>query len=90
MQKLNHEIEEKTEAILIYEDNQSTIKTASEEIYNDRSKHIDVRYHFIREKIRNNQIKVVYLPTEEMIADALTKPLGSVKVAYFNNLLGLS
>ncbi len=90
LQKLNFEIEEKAEAILIYEDNQSTIKTASEEIYNDRSKHIDVRYHFIREKVRNNQIKVEYLPTEDMIADALTKPLGSVKVSYFNNLLGLT
>ena len=50
-----NEIEGKEEAILIYEDNQSTIKTASEEIYNERSKHIDVEYHFIREKIRNNQ-----------------------------------
>ncbi|MBA3284506.1 MAG: hypothetical protein H0U27_05530 [Nitrosopumilus sp.] len=90
LQKLNQEIEDSTEAILIYEDNQATIKTASEEIYNDRSKHIDVRYHFIRENIRNNQIKVEYLPTEEMIADALTKPLGSVKVIHFNNLLGLT
>jgi hypothetical protein len=89
LQKLDQEIENKTEAILIFEDNQSTIKTASEEIYNERSKHIDVRYHFIREKIKNNQIKVEYLPTEDMIADALTKPLGSVKVVHFNKLLGL-
>jgi hypothetical protein len=40
-----------------------------------RTKHIDVRYHYIREMVENGEIKVEYLRTEDMIADMLTKPL---------------
>jgi len=64
--------------VIIYEDNQSTIKTANNIINNERSKHIDVRYHFIREKIENKDITLEYCPTNNMTADILTKPLGKI------------
>ena len=64
--------------LTIFEDNQSTIKTANQRIHNDRSKHIDERYHFIRECIEEKHVKVEYYPTNEMTADILTKSLGKI------------
>ena len=61
--------------IIINEDNQSSIKLASNPIYNERSKHIDVRYHYIREMIEKKEIKLKYIPTNLQTADILTKGL---------------
>ena len=73
--------------ILIYEDNQSTIKTAKNIILNDRSKHIDVHYHFIQEKVMEGIIKLKYCSTSEMTADVFTKPLQ--RVLHTRHILGL-
>jgi hypothetical protein len=56
-------------------DNQSAIQISKNPVFHQRTKHIDIRYHFIREKIQEMKIKLYYLPTELMIADLLTKPL---------------
>jgi len=61
---------------IIYEDNQSAIAIAkSENFGHKRRKHIDVRHHFIQETIQNRTVCVEYCPTDQMIADILTKPL---------------
>ena len=82
--KLEKEIEgrrdEDKKAIKIFEDNQSAIKIANDEIHNERSKHIDIRYHFIRERIRRKEIEIEYLKTEDMVADILTKALAQSKI----------
>ena len=57
------------------EDNQGTIALAQNPEYHARTKHIDVQYHFIRECIEMGQIRLRYCSTEDMVADALTKPL---------------
>ena len=67
--------------ITIMEDNQACIKFANDARFHQRSKHIDVRHHFIRDEIDNKAISLVYCPTEEQLADALTKPLDRVKFA---------
>jgi hypothetical protein len=54
-----------------------------------RTKHIDIRYHFIRSHVEQKRIKVDYLPTDEMIADILTKNLGRTKHEYFTKKLGV-
>ncbi|KAG7302210.1 hypothetical protein JYU34_013686 [Plutella xylostella] len=75
--------------ILIYCDNQSTISISGNDIYHARSKHIDVRYHFVRERISNNQVTIRYKNTEDMVADVLTKGLPRPKHQFFSNALGL-
>jgi hypothetical protein len=88
IRKLDGELE-KEQTITINEDNQSAIKTANDEIHNERSKHIDVRYHFIREAIKQKLIKLAYLQTTSMLADALTKPLGAIQLEKLNKDMGL-
>jgi KUP system potassium uptake protein len=61
--------------IEINEDNQSTIKTSQDVIRSDRSKHIDTRYHFIRDRISKKEFLITYCPTQDMVADIFTKPL---------------
>lgn len=59
-----------------YVDNQSAIFNATNEAIRSKSKHIDQRYHFIREKVVAGDIKVYHISTDAMLADHLTKPLG--------------
>ena len=69
-----------TAATLIGEDNQSCIKLATNPVMHKRSKHIDTKYHFIREKIDDKSVELVYTPTDQLGADLLTKALPQVKV----------
>lgn len=89
LRNLLSELTGKLSCIIVYNDNQSALKLATNPVFHNRSKHIDVRYHFIREIIHENLINVEYLPTDEMIADILTKGLGSIKHNKFVVGLGL-
>jgi hypothetical protein len=62
-------------ATTIYEDNQSTIKMTEQPGEHRRTKHIDIRHHFIREKVESNEIRVEYCPTAQQVADIMTKAL---------------
>ncbi len=62
-------------AVPIYSDNQACIALAKDPIAHGRTKHIDVRYHYIRELVSFRKAAVEYCPTESMLADILTKPL---------------
>ncbi|KAG5715707.1 hypothetical protein E4T56_gene198 [Termitomyces sp. T112] len=73
----------------LFGDNQSAIALAKDHQYHARTKHIDIRYHFIRYAINEGHIKLIYCPTDDMIADALTKPLPSAKVKHFATEFGL-
>lgn len=59
----------------IYSDNQACISLAQVPAVHKRTKHIDVRYHYIRELITFQKATIEYLPTADMIADIPTKPL---------------
>ncbi len=48
-----------------------------------RSKHIDVKYHFIREALNEGKIDVIYCPSENMHADILTKPVTKARIVKF-------
>lgn len=64
--------------ILIFEDNQSCIKVAEEPRAHKRVKHIDVKYHFIREAIGNGEVQLKYKQSGEQLADVMTKQLSRV------------
>jgi hypothetical protein len=77
------------EATTIFGDNKSAIALATSGQYHSRTKHIDIRYHFIRYIIDAGSIKLVYCPTNEQTADALTKALPSLKIKHFGKEMGL-
>jgi hypothetical protein len=64
-----------TKATVIFEDNQGCIAIAKNPVNHERTKHIDIKYHFVRELIEANEVAVTYLQTEDMLADILTKGL---------------
>ena len=66
-------------SVKLYADNQAAIKLMSNPIVSQRSKHIDVSYHFARQHIVNGNIALTYKPTTEMIADTLTKAVPESK-----------
>lgn len=68
-------------------DNQSAIKLVKNPEFHKRSKHIEVRYHFIREKFEEGLFDLIYVKTDQQIADIFTKPLGRIKFEMFRNLL---
>nr|KYP57182.1 Retrovirus-related Pol polyprotein from transposon TNT 1-94 [Cajanus cajan] len=71
---------------VIHCDNSSTIKLSRNPILHGRSKHIDVRYHFLRDLVIEKIIDLVYCRSEDQVADILTKPL---KLEAFEKLRGL-
>lgn len=79
----------KNEAMIIYSDNQSSIKLSGSDGYHSRTKHIDVRHHFVRDKVHGGVIEVRYIQTDVMVADALTKATTHSKLAYCSSKMGL-
>lgn len=86
---LQNEITEQIYTINIYNDNQSAQKLSGNPVFHNRSKHIDVRYHYCREIIENKIVKINYLSTEDMPADLFTKSLPLVKHNKFLKMLGI-
>jgi len=74
---------------IIHVDNRSTIRLARNSEFHKRTKHIDVRYHFTRELVQNQVLKLSYLSTTEQKADILTKPLLKAKFEDMVKKLGL-
>jgi hypothetical protein len=68
--------------IQIMNDNQGARSLAQNPIQHSRTKHIDIRHHFIREILQRKEIEIKYIQTSEMVADFLTKPLSKFKHNY--------
>ena len=78
------ELSIKHSTVTIFKDNQSTIKfLENDSTYHPRTKHINIKYHFIKEQIKKYNINIEYSPTNDMLADFLTKPLSKVKLLSF-------
>ena len=56
-------------------------------MFHDRSKHIEIRYHFIRDRVLKGAVKLQYIPTYEQLADIFTKPLVKGKFIFFRDKL---
>ncbi|KAI1006420.1 hypothetical protein K3495_g1801 [Podosphaera aphanis] len=75
--------------VQMYGDNQGALALVKNPHLHERSKHIDVCFHYIRDLAEKGRLVVDYIPTAEMIADGLTKPLMRVNFQKFKRLLGL-
>lgn len=75
--------------LTINSDNMGAIALAKDDRFHPRTKHIDIRFHFIRYAIEEKKIVLVYCPTENMTADIFTKALDSMKAKHFASSLGL-
>lgn len=84
---LNQTIDSPT---LIHEDNQSCLKLISGEKLSNRTKHIDTRKHFVKNHVDSGDIECDYCPTEEMMADLLTKPLSGPRIEKLRKMCGLN
>lgn len=86
---LNEICQSKMGSIPIYSDSQSAQCLTSNFIINNRTKHIDVRHHFIRDAVDTGLVAVLYVSTNLMVADLLTKPLGKIKHKFCSDNMGL-
>lgn len=75
--------------VILYIDNRSAIDLAKNPVFHGRSKHIDVRYHFIRECVEQRLIVIKHVNTSSQRADILTKALPAAKFEKMRNLLGV-
>jgi hypothetical protein len=78
---------------VIIQDNTSTIQLEKngKQSSTKRTRHINIRYFYVRSKVKNGDVRIVYCPTKEMVSDYLTKPLqGSVFRTHRNSIMGVS
>ena len=68
---------------MIYCDNQSCIQLSENPVLHDRSKNIEIKYHFIRDYVQIGAVSLQYISTDKQVADILTKSLGRCKFVFF-------
>jgi hypothetical protein len=73
IRRLIRELGSTLDAVTLFGDNQGAISLARNTVFHYRTKHIDVQYHFIRERVADGTIDLQYLATDQMVADILTK-----------------
>ncbi|UYV67744.1 hypothetical protein LAZ67_5001856 [Cordylochernes scorpioides] len=86
LQGIGCDITKETE---LYIDNQAAIKLVENPVFHKRTKHIDVRYHFIRSKHEEGELKVHHVCSSEQLADIMTKPLPRNQFHYLRGLLNI-
>ena len=74
---------------VIYCDNQSAIALAHNPEHHARTKHIDIQYHFVRNCVEDGTTRLEYCPTEDMVADGLTKALGPERHRKLAKMMGM-
>ena len=80
---------EPADATPLCSDNQSSIFLAVNRVIERRTKHIDVRHHYIREQLDEKKVELFYIPGEDNPANIFTKPLFVIKIIKFREALGL-
>ena len=58
-------------------------------VFHDKTKHIEIRYHYIHDMVQKGAVELQYVPTDYQTADVLTKPLLKTKFQYFHRRLGV-
>ena len=69
--------------------NHSYVKLSENLVFHDKSKRIEIKYHYIRDMVHKAALKLQYVAMDKQIVDVLTKPLARVKFEYFRENLGV-
>ena len=78
---------EQLQPTVMFEDSESCIQLSKQPLRKNRLKHVELRYHFIRDAIKKHHVQFQWISSKEQPADLLTKPLGRVKFNKFRNSL---
>ena len=82
--------QEQAKGTVIFCDNNSTIALSKNVVFHKRTKHIDTKFHYIRELVNNGEIVLQHCRTQEQVADILTKPLGQKSFEFLRKCLGMT
>lgn len=75
--------------VVLKMDNQSAIALTKNSVHHERSKHIDTRFHYIRDCVKSGLVEVQHVRTEDQLADILTKSLGRIKFQEMRGKIGV-
>lgn len=75
--------------VIIHSDSQSALHLAKHQVFHERSKHIDVKLHFVRDIVSKGEVKIEKVSTEDNPADMMTKPLPSNKFSHCFRLVNI-
>lgn len=78
-----------TEPVTIFCDNTSAINISKNLVMHSKTKHISIKYHYIREEVQEKKVVLEYVSTKEQIADIFTKPLPRDTFEYLRSKLGV-
>jgi hypothetical protein len=79
-----------TSCIDLFCDSQSAIYLTKDQMFHERRKHIDVKYHYVREVIADGKLKVPKISTHDNLADMMTKPVPVAKFELCSSLVGIT
>lgn len=82
--------QEQTKAIVIFCDNSSAFALSKKSVFHKRTKHINTRFHYIRELVSNGEIVLQHCRTQEQVADILTKPLDHKNFEFLRKCLDMT
>jgi len=89
LRRLLNSFQEIPDAVVLMEDNQGAIALSQNPVEHARTKHVDIRYHFVREVVEKRLIELKYCSSCDMIADVLTKPLSAGQFKKLRFAMGL-
>ena len=75
------------DATCIHCDNKSCVKLLENPVFHDKSKHIEIKYHYTMDMVQRGAVKLHYVVTDKQIDDVKTKPLATVNFEYFREKL---
>ena len=77
------------DSTIIQCNNRRCVNLSENLVFHDKSKHIEIKYHYIRDMVQRKVVLVQYIPTDEHFVDVLTKPLTRTKFKYFRERPGV-